>query len=195
MNTALVALAQYLAVLAVVLGVVTPVMAWVERRGMAMIQDRRGPNRVGPLGLLQSLVDGLKFFFKEDIVPAAADRTMYLLAPILALVPALTTFVVIPFAPPLELDGQLIEMVVVPGEAGVLVFLAMASLGVYALVTAGYGSNNKYSLMGSVRASAQLISYELALGLSVLAVLLPVGSFELSKVIAYQQEHAWNILM
>lgn len=189
------ALVKYLAVIAVVLGVVTPVMAWVERRGMAMIQDRRGPNRVGPLGLLQSLVDGLKFIFKEDIVPAAADRTMYLVAPVLALVPALTTFVVIPFAPPLELDGRIVEMVVVPGEAGVLVFLAMASLGVYSLVTAGYGSNNKYSLMGSVRASAQLISYELALGLSILAVLLPVGSFELSQVIEYQRSHLWNAVM
>lgn len=189
------ALVKYLAVITVVLGVVTPVMAWVERRGMAMIQDRRGPNRVGPLGLLQSLVDGLKFIFKEDIVPAAADRTMYLLAPVLALVPALTTFVVIPFAPTLELDGRIVEMVVVPGEAGVLVFLAMASLGVYALVTAGYGSNNKYSLMGSVRASAQLISYELALGLSILAVLLPVGSFELSQVIEYQRTHLWNAVM
>ena len=195
MNSALVALIQYLAVIAVVLGVVTPVMAWVERRGMAMIQDRRGPNRVGPLGLLQSLADGLKFIFKEEIVPAAADRTMYLLAPVLALVPALTTFVVIPFAPPLEVGGRMVEMVVVPGEAGVLVFLAMASLGVYALVTAGYGSNNKYSLMGSVRASAQLISYELALGLSILAVLLPVESFELSQVIDYQRDHLWNAVL
>ena len=195
MSTEVLALAKYLAVVAVLMGIVTPLMVWVERRGMALIQDRRGPNRVGPLGLLQSLADGLKFIFKEDIIPASADKLMYLLGPVLALVPALTTFVVIPFAPPVEIEGRLVEMVVVPGEAGVLVFLAMASLGVYALVTAGYGSNNKFSLMGSVRAAAQLISYELALGLAILAVLLPVGSFELSNVIEYQRANAWNALL
>ena len=195
MSTELLALAKYVAVMGLLLGLVAPLMAWVERRGMALIQDRRGPNRVGPLGLLQSLADGLKFIFKEDIVPASADRLMYLLGPVLALVPALTTFVVIPFAPSVEIGGRLVDMVVVPGEAGVLVFLAMASLGVYALVTAGYGSNNKFSLMGSVRAAAQLISYELALGLAILAVLLPVGSFELANVIEYQRAHLWNAIL
>jgi NADH-quinone oxidoreductase subunit H len=195
LSTELLALAKYVAVMGLLLGLVAPLMAWVERRGMALIQDRRGPNRVGPLGLLQSLADGLKFIFKEDIVPASADRLMYLLGPVLALVPALTTFVVIPFAPSVEIGGRLVDMVVVPGEAGVLVFLAMASLGVYALVTAGYGSNNKFSLMGSVRAAAQLISYELALGLAILAVLLPVGSFELANVIEYQRAHLWNAIL
>ncbi|HVS04427.1 MAG TPA: NADH-quinone oxidoreductase subunit NuoH [Thermoanaerobaculia bacterium] len=188
-------LIKFAAILGLLLGLVAPVMVWVERRGMAMMQDRRGPNRVGPFGLLQPLADALKFIFKEDVIPAAADRVMYILGPILALVPAMTTFVVVPFGPDLIYDGHRIPMVVVDGEVGVLLLLALSSLGVYSLVTSGYGSNNKYSLLGSVRASAQLISYELALALAILAVLLPVGSFRLAEVVAYQQEHAWNVLL
>jgi NADH-quinone oxidoreductase subunit H len=188
-------LAKYLAWVVALLGLLAPVMVWVERRGMALIQDRRGPNRVGPFGLIQPLADVLKFIFKEEIVPTAADRTMYILGPILALVPALTTFVVIPMAPDLVFRDLRIPMVVVDGEVGVLLFLSLSSLGVYSLVCSGYGSNNKYSQLGAIRASAQLISYELALGMAILAVLLPVGSFRLSDVIAYQQEHGWNVLL
>jgi NADH-quinone oxidoreductase subunit H len=187
-------LAKFTAWLVALMFVIAPIMVWVERRGMALIQDRRGPNRVGPFGLLQPLADALKFIFKEEIVPTAADRTMYLLGPILALVPALTTFVVVPMAPDLILDGQRISMVVVDGEAGVLLFLSLSSLGVYSLVCSGYGSNNKYSQLGAIRAAAQLISYELALGMAILAVLLPVGSFRLAEVIAYQQQRGWNVL-
>ncbi len=189
-------LAKYFAWVVALLGLLAPVMVWVERRGMALIQDRRGPNRVGPFGLIQPLADVLKFIFKEEIVPAAADRTMYLLGPILALVPALTTFVVIPMAPDLVLESGLrIPMVVVDGDVGVLLFLSLSSLGVYSLVCSGYGSNNKYSQLGAIRASAQLISYELALGMAILAVLLPVGSFRLNDVVAYQQAHGWNVLL
>ena len=131
--------AKYGAILGVFMGLIAPIMVWVERRGMALIQDRRGPNRVGPFGLLQPLADALKFIFKEEIVPTGADRAMYLLAPILALVPALTTFVVVPFAPDLiAADGRRIPMVVVDGEVGVLLFLALSSLGVYSLVCAGW---------------------------------------------------------
>ena len=164
-----------------------PVMVWVERRGSALIQDRRGPNRVGPLGLFQAVADALKFIFKEDITPRAADRPLYLLAPLLALIPALTTFVVIPFGPEVEFDGRRIPLVVADTDTGVLLLLALASLGVYSLVMAGYSSNNKYALLGSVRASAQMISYELALTLSVLAVLLPVESLRLDQVVLGQQ--------
>lgn len=179
---------------------VTPIMVWIERRASALMQDRPGPNRLGPLGLIQPLADAAKFMFKEAIVPAAADKTLFMLAPLLAVVPAMTTFVVIPFGPPVQIGERMVEMVVVPGESGVLLFLALASLGVYSLVLAGYASNNKYSLLGSIRASAQMISYELALTMAVVAVLLPVGSFELSAVVAYQQESLfgaiprWNIL-
>jgi len=189
-------LAKYFAWVSALLGLLAPVMVWVERRGMALIQDRRGPNRVGPFGLIQPLADVLKFIFTEEIVPTAADRTIYLLGPILALVPALTTFVVIPMAPDLVLkSGLRIPMVVVDGDVGVLLFLSLSSLGVYSLVCSGYGSNNKYSQLGAIRASAQLISYELALGMAILAVLLPVGSFRLADVVAYQQQHGWNVLL
>jgi NADH-quinone oxidoreductase subunit H len=166
---------------------VTPIMVWVERRGSALIQDRLGPNRVGPLGLFQSLADAVKFVCKEDIVPTAADRGMYLLAPLLALVPALTTFVVIPFGPDVEVAGRTVKLVVVDADTGILLFLALASLGVYSLVMAGYASNNKYSLLGSIRATSQMISYELALGLAALTVLLPVESLRLDEVVLYQQ--------
>jgi NADH-quinone oxidoreductase subunit H len=183
-----------LALFAFILVNIVPVMVWVERRGGALIQDRPGPNRLGPWGLFQAIADALKFIFKEDVTPAAADRPLYLMAPVLALLPALTTFVVIPFGPPLEIAGRTVELVVTDAATGVLLFLALASLGVYSLVVAGYASNNKYSLLGSIRASAQMISYELALTLSVVAVLLPVGSFNLSEVVAYQREHLWFAL-
>jgi NADH-quinone oxidoreductase subunit H len=173
---------------------VVPVMLWVERRGSALIQDRPGPNRLGPLGLFQGLADALKFMFKEDVTPAAVDRLMFLAAPVLSLLPALTTFSVIPLGPDLVWHGRRIPLIVADTDAGVLLFLALASLGVYGLVMAGYGSNNKFSLLGSIRASSQLISYELALTLSVVAAILPVGSFRLPDVVAYQQQHGWMVL-
>ena len=166
---------------------VVPVMVWVERRGSALIQDRRGPNRVGPWGLFQSLADALKFLFKEDITPTAVDRTLYRLAPVLAVLPALTTFVVIPFGPDVTVDGRTVPLVVADVHTGALLLLALASLGVYSLVLAGYASNNKYSLIGSIRAASQMISYELALTLSVLAALLPAGSLRLDDVVEHQQ--------
>ena len=176
-----------MAVWLTVLLMTAPIMLWVERRGSALMQDRRGPNRVGPLGLFQGLADAVKFLFKEDIVPARADRPLYLLAPMLALLPALTTFVVIPFGPVVEISGKAVNLLVADLDTGVLLLLALASLGVYSLVMAGYSSDNKYSLLGAVRASAQMISYELALTLSVVAVLIPVGSFRLDEVVAAQQ--------
>ena len=183
--------------LAVALGIllnVVPVMVWVERRGSALMQDRPGPNRLGPLGLFQALADALKFMFKEDVTPAAVDRPLYLMAPVMGLLPALTTFAVVPFGPDVTVRGHLYSLVIAPAQTGVLLFLALASLGVYSLVMAGYASNNKYSLLGSIRASSQLISYELALTLAVLAVILPVSSFRLADVVDYQVRHGWNVL-
>jgi NADH-quinone oxidoreductase subunit H len=173
---------------------VAPIMNWVERRACAFIQDRPGPNRVGPLGLFQPLADAVKFMFKEDVTPAAADKPLYLLAPALALLPAFTTFVVIPFGPDITVNGRTVPLVVANVDTGVLIFLAISSLSVYSLVMAGYASNNKFSLLGSIRASAQLISYELALTIAVLAVLIPVGSFRLQDVVAYQQTHLWTFI-
>lgn len=183
--------------LAVMLGFVlnvVPVMVWVERRGSALIQDRPGPNRLGPFGLIQPLADALKFMFKEDITPSGADKPLYLMAPVLALLPALSTIVVIPFGPNLTVGGHEIPLVIADVDAGVLLFLALSSLGVYSLILAGYASNNKFSLLGAIRASAQLISYELALTIAVLAVIIPVGSFYLNDVVAYQQERVWNFI-
>jgi NADH-quinone oxidoreductase subunit H len=173
---------------------VVPLMVWVERRGSALIQDRPGPNRLGPWGLIQPIADALKFMFKEDVTPAQADKPLYLMAPALALLPALSTICVIPFGPDLVVDGRTVRLVIADVPVGVLIFLALSSLGVYSLIMAGYASNNKFSLLGSLRASAQLISYELALTLSVLAALLPVGSFHLADVVDYQRENVWMFL-
>src|SRR4051812_44176333 len=173
---------------------VVPIMVWVERRGSALMQPRPGPTRLGPFGLIQPLADALKFMFKEDVTPTAADKPLYLMAPALAIMPAILTISVIPFGPIVNVNGREVPLVIANGEAGVLLFLALASLGVYSLVMAGYASNNKFSLLGSIRASAQMISYELALTLSVLAVVIPVGSFRLNDVVEYQRAHVWNFL-
>ncbi len=195
MSTPVVAvLAKYGIFFLFFLGLLAPLMVWVERRICAFIQDRPGPNRLGPWGLLQPLADALKFMFKEDVTPTAVDKPLYLLAPALSMVPALTTFIVIPFGPPIQVGGETIRLVPADVDAGVLLLLALASIGVYSLVMAGYASNNKYSLLGSIRASAQMISYELALTISVLAVLLPVASFRLDVVVDYQREHIWNVI-
>jgi NADH-quinone oxidoreductase subunit H len=181
---------------------VAPVMLWVERRVPAFMQDRKGPNRVGPMGIFQAIADAAKFFFKEDMEPSGADRGLYLLAPMLALVPAMTTYLVIPFGPTIEVAGHRIVSVVVDSDSGVFIFLALASLGVYSLVLAGYSSNNKWSMLGSIRASAQMISYELALTLAVVAALIPAGSLDLRPVVEYQIANrlfdlvpAWGVLI
>jgi NADH-quinone oxidoreductase subunit H len=190
----LIATAVNIAVMVGFVLTVVPVMVWVERRGSALMQDRPGPNRLGPLGLIQPIADALKFFFKEDVTPNSVDKPLYLLAPALAIMPALLTISVIPFGPDLTIGGHTYPLIVTPAPAGVLLFLALASLGVYSLVLAGYASNNKFSLMGAIRASAQMISYELALTLAVLAVVIPVGSFRLADIVAYQRQHVWMFI-
>ncbi len=181
---------------------VTIVMLWLERRAPALMQDRLGPNRLGPLGLFQAIADVLKFIFKEDLNPSAADKGLYLLAPTIGFVASMITYVVIPIGPPIEVAGHRIPLSVVDSDNGMLLFLALASLGVYGLVLAGYSSNNKWSLIGSIRASAQMISYELALTLSVVATLIPAGSLNLSEVVDHQiSRHvlgvlpAWNVFL
>jgi len=186
--------------LVVAIGMLTavPVMVWVERRGAAFIQDRLGPNRVGPMGLVQPLVDALKLLFKEDVTPDGVSRPLYFLAPMVAMFIALVTFIVIPFGggKDLSLFGVSLGGLTVAGElqAGVLYLLAMSSLGVYGIVLAGWSSNNKYSLLGGLRSSAQLISYELAMALAVMGVLMTTGSLRLDDVVAHQQAHVWNVI-
>jgi len=169
-------------------------MTLVERRVSAWIQDRQGPNRVGPFGLLQPLADGIKFLFKEEITPPHVYRPVYLLAPLLIFVPALVTFSVIPIGPAVELYGRMVRLQIADVDNGVLVILALSAMGVYGVALAGWSSNSKYSLMGGLRSSAQLISYELAMGLSIVGVLMAAGSLRLNDIIERQAEHGWNIL-
>jgi|ERR1051326_2417295 NADH-quinone oxidoreductase subunit H len=174
---------------------VTPIMVWVERRGSALIQDRPGPNRVGPFGLFQSFADALKFILKEDIVPQTANKLLYTIAPAIGLLPALTTIAVVPWGRSFTLHDihlfgrtffeqpRLFEPIVANVNVGVLVVFALASLSVYGVTVAGWSSNNKYSLFGGIRASAQMISYELALTLAAVSALLAAGSLRLSDVV------------
>ena len=166
-----------------------------ERRICAWMQDRLGPNRVGPQGLLQPAADGLKNLLKEETLPAQADKVLFMLAPTMSFVPALLTFAVIPFATPLPTPWGDVDMVVANLPVGFLYILAFGSLGVYGIVLAGWASNNKYSLLGGLRASAQMISYEIAMGMSTVAVLLLAGNVTLTDVIAKQSQSlvTWNV--
>jgi len=177
---------------------------WAERRVSAFIQDRLGPNRVGPAGLLQSVADGVKNILKEETWPAKADRTLFLLAPVLSFTPALLLQAVIPFAAPLPLDfdfrlpliGEVswhgpVPMVVADLPIGFLYILALTSLGVYGIVLAGWSSGSKYALLGGLRSSAQMISYEIAMGMTLVSVMLVTGNVTLSRVIAAEQQSLW----
>jgi NADH-quinone oxidoreductase subunit H len=161
---------------------VVPIMVWIERRGSALMQNRLGPNRIGPLGLLQSLVDVLKFIFKEDAVPGHVDRFYYLLAPIISLIPAMMTFAVVPFGSSITLDGRVINFQIANLNVGLLFIFAVASLGVYGIIMAGWSSNSKYALFGSLRSSSQMISYELSMGLSVIGILMTFSSLDLAQI-------------
>jgi len=164
-------------------------LTWFERKVVAHIQSRWGPHRVGPHGLLQPLADGVKFLFKEDPTPAGVDKFVYYLAPLLALALALTAIALIPFGPdPIRLFHHDIYLGIAPPDVniGILALFAITAMGVYGVALAGWSSNNKYSLLGGLRSSAQMISYELALTMSVVGVLLMAGSFNLKKIIEAQ---------
>ena len=162
-------------------------LVWYERRMAAFIQDRPGPNRVGPFGLLQSPADVLKLFMKEDAIPASADKFLFQLAPALAIFAAISTFAVIPYGATLSIGGREIPLIGADVSIGVLYVFAITSVSVYAIVLAGWSSNNKFSLMGGIRSSAQLISYELAMTTAAAGVILAASSFKLSDIVALQQ--------
>jgi NADH-quinone oxidoreductase subunit H len=177
-TTALWAFVKAFIIVNVLLGVVT-YLIYAERKICGHMQARTGPNRVGPLGLLQTPLDVVKLLFKEEFIPESANKVIFHLAPVLAVFPAIVTFSVIPLGPPPM-------FVVTDINVGLLVFLAMSSLSVYAITLAGWSSNNKYALLGGLRSSAQMISYELAMGLSTIPVILRAGSLSLGAIVEQQ---------
>jgi NADH-quinone oxidoreductase subunit H len=185
-----------LVVSTILLGVAYSVYA--ERRVSAFMQDRLGPNRVGPYGLLQPFADIIKLVFKEAIIPKNANKSLHDLAPVISLTVALSTFAVIPFGDTIPLFGREIKLIIADVNIGVLFILAFTSIGVYGIALAGWSSNNKYSLMGSLRSSAQMISYELSMGLAVVGVIIFTGSLRLDQVVYAQTSYllpflpSWN---
>src|SRR5512146_3318291 len=160
----------------------------VERRVLAWIQDRTGPNRVGPQGLLQPVADFLKLLTKEDFCPDAADRWLFYLAPAFAVAPAIITFAVVPFGAPLTINGRTVPLQMADVNVGLLVFMALSSIAVYSVAIGGWASNSKYALLGSIRGLAQLISYELSMGLSLVPVVMLAHSFRLSDIVNAQAQ-------
>jgi NADH-quinone oxidoreductase subunit H len=161
-------------------------LTWLERKLLGHFQVRLGPMRVGPHGLLQPIADGIKLLFKEDITPANVNKVVYMLAPLLTFIPALIIVAVIPFGRQIQLFGQKIDMVISNFNMGVLYILAVSSIAVYGIVLAGWSSNNKYSLLGGLRSSAQMISYEVSLGLSLIGLLMISGSLNLVEIVKSQ---------
>ncbi len=191
------ALLKILIVTNVLLGAVA-YLIYVERKIAAYAQDRIGPNRAGrefgiPFGLLQPLADGAKMLLKEGVIPGYVNKPLYLLAPMIAIVATLIAFAVVPFGP--VGNGQTIDFQIAPGvDVGIVYIFAVGSLAVYGVILAGWASNNKYSFIGGLRSSAQLISYEIPLGLSILGMVLWAGSLDLSTIINWQDHHVWGII-
>ncbi len=167
--------------------IIAVVMTWVERRASAMMQDRLGPNRAGPFGLLQPLADGIKLFTKEDIIPERARKILFVLGPPLFALPAFSAYAVIPFGDKIVIGGKEIILQVSDVNIGFLFILALSAIAVYGLVIGGWASNSKYSILGGLRATAQLISYEVPMGLALLTIVLLDGTFSLREIVLQQQ--------
>lgn len=174
--------------------VVAMYATYAERKVAAFLQDRIGPNRAGPFGLLQPLADGGKLFFKEEIIPLASSKTLFILGPCLAMVTALLTSAVIPWSTPLHLFGRDISLQVADVNIGILFVFGVVSLGVYGIMIGGWASNNKFSLLAAIRGASQMISYELPMGLALIAVLLMTGSLQMSVIVNNQIENGWHVI-
>ncbi len=166
---------------------------YFERKVAAWFQDRIGPDRAGPFGLLQPIADGVKMFMKEDFIPKHADKWLFIIGPGITMFVALIPSVIIPWGPPLELFGRKIALQVTDFDYGILFIFGVISVGVYGIMIGGWASNNKYSLFGAVRASSQMISYELAMGISAITIIMMTGSLSLNDIIAKQHGMNWNI--
>ena len=174
------------AIVLVVILTLAAYLVFAERKVLAWIQDRKGPNRVGPLGLLQPLADLIKLLTKEDFRPAGADRWLFYLAPAMAAIPAIMTFAIVPFGAPVNILGRSVTLQIADLNIGVLVFVALSSIAVYGVALGGWASNSKYALLGSIRGLAQLISYELSMGLSLVPVVMHARSFRLADIVNAQ---------
>ncbi|HVG13801.1 MAG TPA: NADH-quinone oxidoreductase subunit NuoH [Chitinophagaceae bacterium] len=167
---------------------------YAERKIAAFLQDRRGPNRAGPFGLLQPVADGVKLFMKEEIIPTMSSKALFILGPLLAMITATMTSAVIPWGTTVDIFGRQVPLQIADINIGILYVFGVVSLGVYGIMIGGWASNNKFSLLAAVRGASQMISYELAMGLSLLAVLLIVGDLRLSVIVNYQIQHGWNFI-
>ena len=184
-------LASFILVLSLVVAMYSTL---IERKVAGWFQDRHGPNRAGPWGLLQPLADGLKLFFKEEFMPASADKFLYILGPSLTMFVALLTSAAIPWGPDIVINGVVYPMQVADVNIGILYVFAILSIGVYGIMIGGWASNNKYALLGAVRASSQMISYELAMSLSIITIVMMSGSLSMREIVAQQHGFHWNIL-
>src|SRR6187549_2024755 len=169
---------------------------FAERKVAAIMQDRRGPNRAGPFGILQPLADGLKLFFKEEIIPNFSSKTLFILGPCLAMLTAMMTGAVIPWGDTVHFFDRDISLQIADVNVGILYVFGVVSLGVYGIMIGSWASNNKFSLMGGLRAASQISSYELALGIALIALLMTPGTLSLKEIVQQQQEHSysWNVV-
>jgi len=174
--------------------VVAMYSTYAERKIAAFMQDRIGPNRAGPWGILQPLADGGKLFFKEEIIPLSSSRFLFILGPCLAMLTATLTSAVIPWSTPMNIFGRQVSMQVADIDIGILYIFGIVSLGVYGIMIGGWASNNKFSLLASIRGASQMISYELAMGLALIAVLFMTGSLKMSVIIQNQIENGWHVI-